>query len=116
MLICLLTASCSNDNEPSDFDVTGSWTMTQQSPDDGQSWNSWTLVPTVVVFNADGRFYTDGFFGECNGRWTRKGNVITATASDETQLRFRFESVSSQTAIMRITTLYGAVYAKAVRQ
>lgn len=116
VLLCLLTASCSKDDGPSDFDVAGSWTMTGQSPDGGRTWNAWTLVPTVVVFNTDGRFYTDGYFGEYNGRWTRDGNVITATAAGGIQFRHRFESISGDTARIHITTLYGAMWVRAVKQ
>ncbi len=116
MLLCMLTVSCRKDDDPTYIDVAGSWTMTEQSKDDGKTWAAWTLVPTTVVLNADSRFYTDGFFGEYNGRWTRDGNVITATTTDGVQIRYRFESISGNTATMRITTLYGSMWAKAVKQ
>lgn len=115
-LVWLMASSCSKTDTPSEIDITGSWTMTAQSHDEGKTWTAWTLVPTVAVFNADGRFYTDGCLGEYNGRWTRKGNLITATATEGEQIIFRIVSADGGTAVMRITSLYGAIWVRAEKQ
>lgn len=116
IIMCLLPSSCSNSDTPAAIDVSGSWTMTERSTDEGKTWQSWTLVPTVAVFHPDGRFYTDGYFGEHNGRWTRAGNQVTATMTDGSQILYRFDTQSDNTAQIRITTLYGALWVRAVKE